>query len=61
MTFSCNKGVFSVTALMGLSIQTLNKQNWTEFSWRKNVYNVYKFSVNTRLEHGFSIEYTYSL
>ena len=44
-----------VTGLMGLSIQTLIKQEWTEFSWRNNGYNA-KFSVETRLKHGFAIE-----
>ena len=29
-----------------------------EFSRRNNVHNA-KFSVETRLEHGFAIEYTY--
>ena len=39
-------------------METLKKQEWTEFSWRTNVYNA-NFSVETRLEHGFAIEYTY--
>ena len=39
---------------MGLSMQTLKKQEWTEFSWRNNVYNV-KFSVERRLEYRFAI------
>ena len=39
-------------------MQTLTKEEWTEFSWRTNVYNA-TFSVETRLEHGFAIEYTY--
>ena len=43
---------------MGLSMQTLKKQEWTEFSWRYNIYNA-KFSVETRLEHDFAIAYTY--
>ena len=46
---------FIVTGLMGLSMQTLNKQDCTELSWRNNVYSV-KFSVNTRLQHAYPIE-----
>ena len=46
------------TGLIGLSMQTLTSQNWTELSWRNNVYNV-NFSAKLRLEHGFAIEYTY--
>ena len=42
----------------GLYMQILNIQEWTELSWRNNVYNS-KFSVPTCLEHGFTIEYTY--
>ena len=58
MKFSCNKGVYSVTGLIGLSMQTLKKQDWTELSLRHNVYNA-KLSVKTRLEHGFAIDCTY--
>ena len=47
-----------VTGLMGLSMQTLRKQECTEFSWPNNVYNA-KFCVETHLEHGVAIEYTY--
>ena len=36
-------------------MQTLKKQDWTEVSWRKNVYSV-KFSANTRLQHAYPIE-----
>ena len=50
--------LFIVTGLMGLSMQTLKKQELTEVSWRNNNCNA-KFSVETRLEHGFAIEYTY--
>ena len=39
-------------------MQTLKKEEWTEVSWRNSVYNA-NFSVDTRLEHGFAIEYTY--
>ena len=39
-------------------MQTLRKQEWTEVSWRNNGYNA-KFSVETRLEHGFAVEYNY--
>ena len=39
-------------------MQTLKKQEWTEFSWRNNVYNA-KLGVETRLEHRFAIEYAY--
>ena len=38
------------TGLMGLSMQTLEKQEWTEFSWRNNVYNA-NINVEARLEH----------
>ena len=37
---------------------TLIKEDLTEFSWRINVYKA-KFSVDTRSEHGFAIEYTH--
>ena len=33
-------------------MQTLRNHDWTKRSWRNNVYNT-KFSVNTRLQHGF--------
>ena len=58
MKFSCNNGVFIVTGLLGLSMQTLKKLNWTECSLRNNMYNA-KLNVKTRLEHGIAIEYTY--
>ena len=57
--FSPTNVFFSVTRLMGLSMQTLQKQDWTEFPWRNNVHNA-KFSIETRLEHGFAIEYVSS-
>ena len=50
--------LFIATGLMGLSMQILKKQEWTECSWRNNVYNA-KFSVEIRVEHGFAKEYTY--
>ena len=58
MNVSVNKGCFIVAGLMGLSIETLRKQDWTEFSWHNNVYNA-KFSLKTRLELGYPMEYTY--
>ena len=58
MKFSFNIGCFSLTGVIGLSMQTVKTQDWTEFSWGSTVYNA-KFSVKTRLEHGFAIEYTY--
>ena len=33
------QGFFFVTGLMGLIMQTLTKQGWTEVAWRNNVYN----------------------
>ena len=42
---------------MGLSIQTLKKQECKGLLWRNKFYNA-KFSVTTRLEHGFAVEYT---
>jgi len=48
----------TVSGLMGPSMETLKKQEWTEVSRRNNVYNA-KFSVETRLEDGFAIENTY--
>ena len=54
MKCSFNKGCFIVAGLMGLSIETLRKQDWTEFSWDNNVYNA-KFSLITRLEHGYAV------
>ena len=50
--------LFTITGLMGLSMQTLKKQEWTEVSRRNNIYNA-KFSVETHLEDGFSIEAMY--
>ena len=58
MKLSINKGVFIVTGLMGLSMQTLKKQECTELLWRNNFYNA-KFSVKARLEHSIAIEFTY--
>ena len=45
-------------SLIGLSIQTMKYQDWTEVSWRNNVDNA-KFSVKTRLDNDFPIERTY--
>ena len=50
--------LFSVTGPLGLSMQTLKNQEWTEVSRRNNV-DTNKFSVETRLEDGFAIENTY--
>ena len=36
-------------------MQTLKKIDWTEFSWRINVYNA-KFKVKPCLEHAYPIE-----
>ena len=58
MKCSFNKGCFIVVGLKGLSIETLRKHDWTEFSWHSNVYNA-KFSLITRLEHGYAVKYTY--
>ena len=41
---------------MGLNMQTLRKQEWTEISWQYNVYNA-TFRVGTRLEHGIAMVY----
>ena len=60
MKCSCNKGFFIVTGLMGLSMKTLIKHDWTECSLRNNVYNA-KYSVKARLDDGIAIEYTYFL
>ena len=57
MKFSCNKGVVILPCLMGLSMQPLTIQDWTECSWRNNVYNA-KFYVKTCVEIGIAIEYT---
>ena len=38
--------------------QILTKHEWTEFSWRNNVYNA-KYNVEKRLEHVFHVDYTY--
>ena len=48
--------LFIVTGLMGLSMQTLKRQEWTEFSWRNNGYSA-TINAKTRLEHGFAKEY----
>ena len=58
MTFFFTIGCFSLTGLKGLSMQTLKKQDWTEFSWRHIVDNA-NFTLKTRLEHGFAIVHTY--
>ena len=34
------------------------KKNWSELSWRDNVYNA-KFNVNMRLDNAYPIEWTY--
>ena len=39
-------------------MQALKNEEWREISFRNNGYNA-KFSVETRLEHGFAVEYTY--
>ena len=46
--------------LTWLSVKTLKNHERMELSWANNVYNT-EFSVETRLEHGFAIEYTYFL
>ena len=43
-----------------LSVKTLKNHEQMELSWANNVYNS-EFSVETRLENGFAIEYTYFL
>ena len=43
-----------------LSVQTLKNHERMELSWANNVYNT-EFRVETRLEHGIAIEYTYFL
>ena len=58
MKCSFNNGCCIVAGLMGLSMDTLREQDWTEFSWHNNVYNA-KFSLKTRLELGYAVEYTY--
>ena len=52
------QGCFTVTVLIGLSMQTLRKHHWTEFSWRNNGYNA-TFIVKTLVEHGFAIGDTF--
>ena len=44
--------LFIASRLMGLSMQALNKQEWTEFSWRNNVYNA-KFSLENTFRTWF--------
>ena len=58
MKFSFTIGWFNLTSIIGLSMQTVKKQDWTEVSWRNNVDSA-KFTLKTRLENGFGIEYTY--
>ena len=58
MKISHTKGIFIVIGLLRLSMDALRKQDLAEFSWRNNVYNA-KFSIKTRLEHGFAFEYMY--
>ena len=42
----------------GTRYANTEKKDWTEFSWRDNVYNA-KFNVKTCLEHAYPIEGTY--
>ena len=58
LRFSSIHVFYIITGLMELRIQTLKKQEWTDISWRNNVYND-EFRVDTRLEHGFTIDYAY--
>ena len=58
MKFSFSIGFFILTGRIGLRMQTLNKQDWTDFSWQHNVYNG-KLIVKSGLEHGVGIEYSY--
>ena len=70
MKFSYSLEIFSPTIVyaclvtaMGLSclsVKPLKNHERMELSWANNVYNT-EFSVETRLEHGFAIEYTYFL
>ena len=57
LDLSSKNGCLIVTGLKDLSMQTLKKQEWTELSWQNKVDNA-KFSVETRLEHGYAIECT---
>ena len=43
-----------------LSVKTVKNHERMELSWANNVYNT-EFSVEIRLEHGFSKENTYFL
>ena len=43
-----------------LSVKTLKSHERMEISWANNVYTT-AFIVETRLEHGLAIEYTYFL
>ena len=50
--------LFIVTGLLGLNMKTPRQQEWREFSWQSTVY-IAKSSLETRLDHGFPIEYMY--
>ena len=52
--------LFTAMGLSCLTVKTLKNHERMELSWTNNVYNT-EFSVETRLEHGFAIEYTYFL
>ena len=52
--------LFTAMGLSSLSMKTLKSHDWMELSWENNVYNT-EFSVETRLEHGYAIEYTHFL
>ena len=52
------KVVFHCTRPNATRYATLKTQDWTEVSWRNNVYNA-KFSVQPCLEHAYPIEGTY--
>ena len=54
------ESLFTAMGLSCLSVKTLKNHERMELSWANNVYNT-EFSVETRLEHGFAIKYTYLL
>ena len=58
MKCSSDKGCFNVAGIIGLRMETLRTQDWTESSYRNNVYNA-TFGLKIRLEHGYAVEYTY--
>ena len=56
--YSYNNAYFIENGVMGLGMEMLKKQEWTEFSRWTSAY-ISTFSVETPLNHGGAIDYLY--